>query len=88
MLQAVETAKPAAASFKLTDRITLPTIITREDAKELARNLWASDASAFSGVSTVATNDNLASKVISLALTKLVFGEHRSESVSVCSGKL
>jgi hypothetical protein len=69
-------AKPVAASFKLTDRITLPTIITREDAKELARNLWASDASAFSGVSTVATNDNLASKVISLALTKLVFGEH------------
>lgn len=50
--------------------------MSREEAKELARKLWANDASAFAGVSTVATNDNLASKVISLALTKLVFGEH------------
>ncbi len=76
MSQIVKTAKPAAASFKLADRITLPAMVTREDAKELARNLWASDASAFAGVSAVASNDNLASKVVSLALSKLVFGEH------------
>jgi hypothetical protein len=62
--------------FKLGERLTLPCVVTREEAKELARNLWASDASAFAGVSTVATNDNLASKVVSLALSKMVFGEH------------
>jgi len=72
---AVETAKPAT-QFKLGERLTLPCVVTREEAKELARNLWASDASAFAGVSTVATNDNLASKVVSLALSKMVFGEH------------
>lgn len=74
-VETVETAKPAT-QFKLGERLTLPCVVTREEAKELARKLWSNDASAFAGVSTVATNDNLASKVVSLALSKLVFGEH------------
>lgn len=84
-LETAETAKPVAAKpvaakpatqFKLGERLTLPCVVTREEAKELARKLWSNDASAFAGVSTVATNDNLASKVVSLALSKMVFGEH------------
>ena len=73
--ETVETAKPAT-QFKLGERLILPCVVTREEAKELARKLWSNDASAFAGVSAVATNDNLASKVVSLALSKLVFGEH------------
>ncbi len=62
--------------FKLGERMLLPCTVTREEAKELARKLWADDSNAFAGASTCATNDSLACKVIALALSKLVFGEH------------
>lgn len=66
----------SAPKFQLGERMLLPCTVSREEAKELARKLWADDSSAFAGVSQIATNDALACKVVSLALAKLVFGEH------------
>ncbi len=66
----------SAQTFKLSDRIPLPCVVTRDEAKALAAKLWADDSNALSGASNTATNDALATKVVSLALTKMVFGEH------------
>jgi hypothetical protein len=66
----------SAPKFQLGSRLLLPCTVSRDEAKELARKLWADDSNAFAGVSSCATNDALACKVLSLALTKMVFGEH------------
>jgi hypothetical protein len=79
MSNIVQTAAASIASdpkFQLGSRLLLPCTVSRDEAKELARKLWADDSNAFAGVSSCATNDALACKVVSLALTKMVFGEH------------
>lgn len=76
IVQTVGASLNTADQFQLTPRLNLPTIVSREQAKELARKLWSSDATSFAGVSRCADNDALACKVVALAIGKLVFGEH------------
>ena len=63
------------AKLPISERITLPSVVKRSDAKDLIAALFGNPASAFGAASATARRDDFVSKCAALALASMVYGD-------------
>ena len=71
----VSTEDSAMSNFSVFPTTTIASTVTKVEATEIARRLYADDANAFSVVSNTAARESFCKRCASLAISALVHGD-------------